>query len=94
MKNIVLNDFHNVDFSRLGKPLKNKLPMIVIYKNPKDYPNNHVARLWIAGGSSPIPTLNIVLADSLEEVRKSVLPGMVRFERDISDDPVVVETWL
>lgn len=94
MKNIVLPDFSNVDFYRLGNALKNKQPMIVIYNNPKDYPDNYVARLWTTGLGVPRPSPYIALKDTLGEIRAAVPPGMVRLDSDVRDDPVIVETWI
>lgn len=31
---------------------------------------------------------------SLDDARKQVPPGLIRFDRDPSDDPSIVETWL
>jgi hypothetical protein len=59
-----------------------------------DYPNNIVARLWTTGSGGLRPLPYIVLKDTLEEIRAAVPSGMVRFDRDVRDDPVLVETWI
>lgn len=73
-------------------PPPGPLPAWVIYDHPADVPDAFVARLWL--GSEP--TLEIILADTLEAARSAVhLRGgrhwVPRFE---VDDPAIVEVWL
>lgn len=35
-----------------------------------------------------------LVADSLAELRRKLPPGLFRLDRDRSDDPVIVETWV
>lgn len=60
-----------------------------IYDHPRDYPNGFIARKSIDNK----PTFETKLGSSLESVRKQLPPGLTRFERDPSDDAVIVETW-
>jgi hypothetical protein len=74
--------FHNADSS--------SLKMWVIYGNPTDHPSKFVARLWLTDK----PTDTLLIADSLEEVRWMLPPGLVCLARDPNDDPKIVEVWL
>lgn len=67
-----------------------KTPLICIYERPADYPDKYVARLW----DLQRPTGLIAIADTLEEARAAVPPGMVPLARDERDDPCIVETWI
>lgn len=67
------------------------VPMIVIYKNPADYPGKYVARLWDMNK----PTGEFAVADTYEELIKEVPVGdMVRMPRHPDDDPVICEIWM
>lgn len=66
------------------------VPLIVIYERPMDYPDRFVARLW----ATSTPTNYVAFGESLEEVRKSVLPGMRNIGRNGKDDPCIVEVWV
>ena len=67
-----------------------RVPLICVYKNPTDYPNKYVARLW----GVDTPTTLVAVADSLEEIRAAKPPQMVIMQRQPNDDPVIVETWI
>jgi len=66
------------------------LPMWTVYMNPKDYPGKFVARCW----DLDKPTTNVIVADTLEEVRALLPPGLICMPRDVADDGVIVETWI
>lgn len=66
------------------------IPLICVYKRPADYPQKFVARLWNVDRA----TRYIVLADTIEEVRKAVPPDMIRFPRDQKDDPCIIESYI
>ena len=67
-----------------------RLPLIVIYDHPADFPNEVVARLW----DSERPTEIYEKANSVDDLyAKLPLKGMIRLERLPSDDPVIFETW-
>lgn len=63
-----------------------------VYKKPRDYPSEYVARPFFVEGAKPIGF--IVTANSLEEVRKLLPAGLCMIERSDIDDPVIVETWI
>lgn len=65
-------------------------PMIMVYKNPDDYPEKYVARLFDGTKSTHI----VALAESLEELRAAKPERMDRIERQEKDPPKIVETWL
>ena len=67
-----------------------KVELWTIYKHPKDYPNKFVARKFVLDK----PTEEILIGDTLEEVRKLLPKGLTRFERNPSDVLSIVETWL
>ena len=67
-----------------------RMPIIAIYKHPKDYPDKYVARVF----DIDRPTFLAVTADTLEEIRGCVPEGMHRVPRSQNDDPTVVESWI
>jgi len=79
-----------VDTFKTGNVLSVAMPIVVIYKNPSDFPNKFVARVWEVNK----PTRIAMLKDSLEEIHSNLPEGLIHFERDLDDDPCIVETWL
>lgn len=67
-----------------------KAPIITIFKNPKDYPDKYVARLF----DLEKPTNVFMLSDNYKDLRVKIPRHMHRFPRDERDDPVIVESWL
>ena len=68
-----------------------RVPLIVVYNGPKDYPDKYVARLWDINSK---PTQYIIIKDTMDEIRASIPVGMTKFEPFKNDDPVIVETWM
>lgn len=69
----------------------------VIYERPRDRPMDEapfLGRRWRYQEHGFVPTEEIVVADTLDEVRQAVKPGRVCFARNEFDDPVIVETWI
>ena len=67
----------------------------VIYRCPKDYPDELVMRKYTINGDGSIkPHDNPYVSDSLEVLRRSVPSGLVCVPASKNDDPVIVETWL
>jgi len=65
------------------------------YDHPKDYPHCFVARQWVISKGQERPTANVIVGPNLESVRLILAQyGLSRIPRDLSDDPVIVETWL
>jgi len=72
------------------------LSMWTLYDRPRDYPQHYVARRFevASGHIYPRPTNDMFTADSLEELRMLLPPGLVCLGRNPSDDPNIVETWI
>ena len=70
---------------------KTKLPLIVIYDHPSDFPNHYVARLW----NWNQPTNVYDTADTIEELQvKLPLDGMVWIDRHPLEDRAILGTWV
>jgi hypothetical protein len=52
------------------------------------------ARRWIGANGRAMPTDQLIVGNSLEEVRAKLPPGLLRTERHWSDDPVIREVWI
>lgn len=70
-----------------------RLPMWVVYDNPKDYPGQIIARLWY---TIPIArATDIFLSATLPTIRAALSShGFVKTERADLDDPCIMEVWL
>lgn len=68
----------------------NNLEIWVVYQSPDDYPGKVVARKTITG----IPTTEVQVTDSLDEMRALMPAGMTPIPRSEGDPGSVVETWL
>lgn len=67
-----------------------RFPMYVIYNSPSDYPGKYVVRVWDLN----IPTNLVAVADSYEQIMKSIPTKRVcNWGRTSIDDPCIVETW-
>jgi hypothetical protein len=83
----IVPDFYCIDFSDI------KLPQIVVYKNPHDYPNHYVARIWEA--AIPAPTDTIMIGESIEKIREGIPEARFhRLDRHPNDDPGIFEVWI
>jgi hypothetical protein len=67
-----------------------------VYYRPRDNPNKWVARRFEVGGGRPdrLPTSDMFVADSVEELRALLPLGLTCIPRNPSDHPVVIESWL
>jgi hypothetical protein len=67
-------------------------PMWVIYNRPLDFPECMVCRLWYGD----MPTDEVMLGDSLEQMRRKVMRagGCFNLGRFIDDEPHIVECWV
>ena len=83
-----VDSLKNVDFSRI------KMPMVVIYDSPKDFPEMYLCRIWEGAGCHPTNTA--MQKFSLEEMRDDIQAAgfLTRLPRAADDDPVIVETWM
>ena len=66
------------------------LSIWTIYKHPSDYPKHYVARRWLLDK----PTKDILLADNLDVLRSLLPNGLYKFNRQVNDDPCIVEVWI
>lgn len=66
-----------------------KLPMIIIYFNPSDFPFQYVARLFNVN----VPTKHHVVADTYNEILEYVPEYMHCFDRNINDDISIIATY-
>lgn len=67
-----------------------RIPIITVYRNPADYPQKYVARVWDMNK----PTRFVALANSLSEIRAAIPVGMTNMGRSKKDDSSIVEVWL
>jgi hypothetical protein len=67
-----------------------QVPIITVYKQPKDYPENYVARLF----NLQQPTEYVMVKDSLEAIREGIPNRFFRLGRFENDDPNIVEIYL
>lgn len=69
-----------------------KVPVIVVYEHPSDYPQYYVARIF----NVDKPTDTIMLKDTLEEIQEDVRnnTNMMFMLRGAEDDPCIVGVWL
>lgn len=88
--NILLNLFDDLH-GPMGKEMENDLKMWVIYKNPKDYPNETVARLHTVQKKAT----GQILTGDLDSLRQRFdSQGYVNIGRFENDDPCIVEVWI
>ena len=70
------------------------LEMWTVYDRPSDYPESFVARKTVVGASAVTMTREMFTADTLDELRALLPPGLYRIHRYEQDDPKIVEVWL
>ena len=73
------------------------LPIVVIYRNPLDYPLKFVVRRqWACqGGAVEIESQPLAVVDTIDEARAAVpSESDTRMDRDPADDPTIFEVWL
>lgn len=73
----------------------NQLELWTVCRYPTDHPNHFTARKALIDKGHTIMTDEVVLADTLEEIRNTMrMRGLVWTPSDDTDDPVIVEVWL
>jgi hypothetical protein len=70
------------------------LAMWTVYDHPTDYPNQFVARKFLVNSKGVVRTNDMFLADTLEEIRDLLPPGLMNLYRYAQDDPNIIETWI
>jgi len=71
--------------------------LYTVYRPSKEFPRSFVVRRWRIKGPDPVlidKGLPLIIAPTAEDARKAIPPGRVRIERDESDDPAVLESWI
>lgn len=69
------------------------LEMWVVYKYPKDFPNDYVVRRWKIDGQELI-ACEAQFAPTIEAVRKNIPDHLTMLRPMAGDDPCIVETWI
>jgi hypothetical protein len=68
------------------------LTIWTVYEHPSDFPDHFVARPFYVG-----PGLDrgnqVLLAETLDELRALLPAGLICMARSENDDPVIVEVW-
>lgn len=70
------------------------LSMWTVYDHPRDYPDVFVARRFEITRGLSGPTNDMFTADTLDELRRLLPPGLFCLLREPDDDPKIVETWI
>lgn len=82
----------------MGSQAPHRFWMLVVYRNPGDYPGMYVARGWSYASNPPIadqkPTKITTNADAMRLYIKDNWPWMVRLEPAPLDDPCIYEVWI
>ena len=79
-----------------GQPVT-PLVMWTVYKHPKDYPGEYVARKFVITENSYGPSNESISSRSLRDVRnvlRSLYRGLIQLKRPPDDEPHIVEVWL
>lgn len=84
-KDLVMETFRDGPIHNLAK-----LPIIVLYEKPIDYPEHYVARLF----NGDKPTKMVVLKENLQELRRTIPVQMVRINKSEIDDSKIVESYI
>ncbi len=82
-------------YRAITAPAPEAMSIWTITASPSDHAGKHVIRRHeIGADGQPGPTDEHHVCDTLDQARGFVPPGLVCFERDPSDDAVIVESWL
>ena len=87
MKEKEVRSFAEVDTSDLRQPI------ICVFRNPKDYPDKCVARIF----DGTKPTNIVITRDTVDEIREDIVrrfPDKLPFARCKEDHKSVVESWI
>jgi hypothetical protein len=75
---------------------KPRFTLYIVYKSPVEYPGKYIARRWIINDFNMPEGRDVVaVSDNLTVVRQAMENwGLTRIERDASDEPEIVESWV
>lgn len=81
-----VNSIKEVDLSGL------EFPVVAVYKNPLDYPDKVVARIFEMNK----PTDTVIVKERLEEIQKDIKEntGLIFVERGADDVKSLVGVWV
>jgi hypothetical protein len=71
--------------------------MWTVYKRPKNYPGEYVARKIVTGKIFTGPAKKSISSRSLRDLRnvlQNLYPGWIQLKRSPDDEPHIVEVWL
>jgi len=75
--------------------MSGKVQILVVYKNPSDYPNKFVVReQWAGAGGIEFADSPLCVVDTYDEILPHIPNWMVKIMRSPEDDPVILESWL
>lgn len=74
----------------MATELTKRLPLLVVYDKPLDYPEKVVVRLF----DLEKPTPYIMLFDTVAQARERISEGFMCIPRSEQDDPNIVESWI
>lgn len=90
---------HTIVTDRIAEPGEEppdgELVMWVVYRNPRDYPDQYVVRRhWPEHGHVVAEREPRAVSPVYQWAVRRIPAGLVRILRCPSDDPVIVETWI
>lgn len=87
-KNRVLNTLQELDRRVIPAP------MAVIYRKPKEFPENYVVKIFDA--KTGRPTCLIIRRKTLDECREDIKKSGfgTSFPKAAADDSVIIESWI
>lgn len=66
-----------------------------VYKYPKDFPGEFIARKWAIEGENYYPTTEYIRSGDLSVIQNTLTrKGLVKLMPSVNDDPVILEVWL
>lgn len=65
-----------------------------IYQNVIEYPGKFVMRAFRVTADGPRPLSKCAVANTLDDIRDMVPLGLYRLDRDPTDPPEILETWI
>ena len=82
----ILNSIAEADLSGL------RMPIVTMYRSPKDYPGKCVARIW----DGDRPTETVVIKDTVGEIDEDMHrhTSMFWIPPTADDDPAIMGAWI
>lgn len=93
--NIGMTDEKFTKMVKHGQHAPALMIMVTVYKNPLDFPNKYVARLWFINKAYYWPSeTTYIVRDDLNSIRVAIPNDMVNIGRKENDDPTILETYI